>query len=69
MKVWTNNEFTGHWPVGTAAVVVADTAQQAAELLAAELAKEGLTGPVTEDQFRQLETDRPLVRVLHNGDY
>ena len=69
MKVWTNNEFTGHWPVGTAAVVVADTAQQAAELLAAELAKEGLTDPVTEDQFKQLKTDSPLVRVLHNGDY
>jgi hypothetical protein len=69
MKVWTNNKFPGHWPVGTAAVVVADTASQAAELLTAELKKVGLLEPVTEDQFEQLPTSRHCVRVLCNGDY
>ena len=24
LKVWTHNKFTGHYPVGTAAVVVAE---------------------------------------------
>lgn len=69
MKVWTNNKFHGHYPVGTAAVVVADTAGQAAEMLAAELKKVGLLAPVTEDQFEQLPTSRHGVRVLCDGDY
>ncbi len=69
MKVWTNNKFHGRYPVGTAAVVVADTAGQAAELLAAELKQTGLLVTVTEDQFEQLPTDRNSVRVLCDGNY
>lgn len=69
MNVWTNNQFSGHWPVGTAAVVVAGTALQAAELLNNELSKCGLGRPATPDQFEKLSTNAPTVRVLCDGDY
>lgn len=67
MKVWHCN-FSGHWPVGAAAVVVAESASQAAELLTEELAKEHL-GPVKAEEFMELNTDAPLAVVLCNGDY
>ena len=67
MKVWYCN-FSGHWTVGAAAVVVADSASQAAELLTEELAKE-LLGPVKAEAFMELNTAAPLAVVLCNGDY
>lgn len=69
MKVWTNTQFTGLWPVGTAAVVVADTQAEAAVLLNAELDKRGLTGDATPEQFQPLKTNRPLAVVLRDGEY
>jgi hypothetical protein len=69
VKVWTNTKFHGHWPVGTAAVVVAETAEQAADLLRPALAARGLHGPVTPDQFVLVPVDQPLAVVLLYGDY
>lgn len=69
MRVWTNTEFPGHWPVGTAAVVVADTREQAAELLNSALEKGGLGQPAKPEQFVQLPTNKPHAVVLCNGDY
>lgn len=69
MKVWTNTRFPGHYPVGTAAVVVADTAGQAAEVLNDELERVGLGRPATADQFDRLPTTRHIARVLLDGDY
>lgn len=69
MKVWTNKQFSGHWPVGTAAVVVADTAGQAAEALNDELEARGLGRTATPEQFEQLPTSRQIARVLCDGDY
>ena len=69
MKVWTNTDFEGHWPVGVAAVVVADTAMQAAELLNNELQKRGLSRSATAEQFASLPTSRPMAVVLRDGDY
>ena len=69
MKVWTNTTFSGHYPVGTAAVVVAETAEQAAQLLQTALAERGLRGPVTADQFVLLPVDQPRAVVLLDGDY
>ena len=69
MKVWTNRSFAGHYPVGTAAVVVADTAEQAAEVLNNELTARGLRRGATAAQFERLPTHRPVARVLSDGDY
>jgi len=69
MKVWLNTDFTGHYPVGTAAVVVADTAQQAAEMLNAALVEGGLTANSTPEQFTRLPTNSPRAVVLNDGNY
>lgn len=69
MKVWTNTKFQGHWPVGTAAVVVADTAEQAAELLNNALICRGLGRTAIAADFEKLPTNRPIAVVLNNGDY
>jgi len=68
MRVWTNSKFKGHWPVGAAAVVVADTREQASELLSEELKQIGL-GPALPEQFEPVDTERPGVLVLNSGDY
>jgi hypothetical protein len=69
VKVWTNNRFEGHYPVGTAAVVVADTAEQAAEVLNNQLEQIGLQRSAVAAQFEQLSTHRQTARVLCDGDY
>jgi hypothetical protein len=67
MKVWTCNDHDGHW-VGTASVIVADTEDQARELLKAELKEHGLDfhKPFT---LRRINTSRPKAFVLQDGDY
>lgn len=69
MKVWTNTEFKGHYPVGTAAAVVADTAREAAALLNAELKEHGLEASATADQFVELSTAMAHAVVLCDGNY
>lgn len=69
MKVWTNTEFTGHYPVGTAAVVVADTREQAAGLLNAALEEANLVPTATAEQFTRVVTSRPHAVVLLDGNY
>lgn len=69
MKVWTNNAFKGHYPVGTAAVVVANTAVEATELLNDALQLRGLGRPAIPDQFVQLPTAKAFVLVLCDGNY
>jgi hypothetical protein len=69
MQVWTNTEFDGYYPVGVAAVVVANTPQQAAELLNAELVKRGLTANAVPEQFTKLPTNSPHAVVLNDGNY
>lgn len=69
MKVWRHTSFTGHWAVGVAAVVVADTALQAAELLERELSQRGLSQKIKVDDFVLIPTSRPAAFVLNDGDY
>jgi hypothetical protein len=69
VKVWTCTGFDGHYPVGTAAVVVAETAEQAADELNRELRRRGLAGDVTSDGMRELETETPGALVLADGNY
>lgn len=71
MKVFHNTEFTGHWPVGTAALVVAENAATAAVLLRDELAKQGLDQEVLAAHMVELKLkdDKRQVIVLLNGNY
>lgn len=68
MKIWTNKSFAGHYPVGTAAVVVAETAQEAKEHLDLFLSYLGL-GPCEVSQFQEMPFVAGEVRILNDGNY
>ena len=68
MKVWTHNKFKGHWPVGSAAVVIADTREEAGFILNEQLDRMGL--PFCDpDQFEEVPLENGVVRILWDGDY
>ena len=73
MKIYTCKSFTGHWPVGTAAVVIAATPEGAAYKLNKELQEEhGLPGDAKpEDMVEFPSTQQPIeqVRVILDGNY
>lgn len=68
MKIWTNNKFEGHYPVGTAAVVVAQSADMAAEYLNLFLAERGLPETLP-DHFVEMPHQEGQVAILCDGDY
>ena len=68
MKLWTNNEFKGHYPVGVGAVVVAETADDAADYLSMFLNKRGLPNAKAE-QFKEMPFVDGQVTILSDGDY
>lgn len=68
MKLWTNNKFEGHWPVGTAAVVVAENAQDAVDYLNFFLCEAGLP-PATTEQMEEMPLVEGQVNILSDGDY
>ncbi|WP_068018941.1 hypothetical protein [Rhodoplanes sp. Z2-YC6860] len=67
MNIYTCVDHDGHW-VGVASVIVAETEDQARDLLVAELATHGLdqTKPFT---LRRINADAPKAFVLQDGDY
>jgi hypothetical protein len=69
MMTWTCNNFTGHYPVGTAAVVTADNVALAIQLLEAELVRQGLPQQIKPEQLIPMVTSTRKVRILCNGDY
>ena len=70
MKVYMAKGHDGHWPVGTASVVVAEDITQAMALLDAALIAQGLK-PFKDEQYTlvSLDTSTPAAYVLCNGDY
>ena len=68
MKTYTNTSFTGHWPVGTAAVVRAINAEEAAEILNAELRRTGLPGDASAGEMIPLLRKQNVI-VLNDGNY
>ena len=68
LKIWVNNEFEGFWPVGTAAVVIAETKEKASEYLNKELKEINLPG-CNPDQFKEVEFVDKNVLILNDGDY
>jgi len=68
MRVWTNTKFDGLWPVGTAAVVVSPTQEEAAVFLNEELKRLGL-GCVIEEDMEEVSLNNGNVRILCDGNY
>jgi len=68
MRIYTCNDFEGHWPVGTAAVIVAKSKRKAQHLLAAEMVKEGLKPDGTETLV-EIDTSVLGAHILNDGEY
>jgi hypothetical protein len=69
MRVFTCNEFRGHWPVGTAAVIVAHDGETAWQLLAQEIASQGLPPLRSDDKIEEIDMTTAGVRILNDGNY
>lgn len=69
MRVFTCTGFEGHWPVGTSAVVVANTVGHASLLLSDALKLQGLKQEITIEQLVELDTSVAAAIVLQNGEY
>jgi hypothetical protein len=70
LRVFTCNNFRGHWPVGTAAVVVARNKEEALSLLLAALEQDGLSNQKDiELRLDQLFLTAPQAYILNNGEY
>lgn len=71
MNVYTCT-FVGHYPVGAAAVVVAESEQKAATALIIELVRQGLGPPkntLSGLELEILDIQDPAVTILLDGDY
>ena len=69
MNVYYCKTFKGHYPVGTSAVIVAETDEDAWVMLDRELIASGLRGLTEKDELVQLNLRREYVTILNNGDY
>ena len=69
MNVYSCTAFTGHWPVPTAAVVVANTKEEAATMLEGVLAMGGLTQSVEPESMKIVDPSAPHVELLSDGQY
>ena len=68
-EVYACNQFEGHWPVGSAAVVVASSQQHAADVLNSQLRQQGLKGDATANAMALVVRDAPQAVVLCDGNY
>lgn len=69
LNVWTCNSFLGCYPVGTAAVIVADTREEAVKILETHLTHMGLRQSISENQILPVLTDEPHAIILCDGDF
>lgn len=69
MRVFYTNDFRGHWPVGTAAVIVARNLDEAYVLMTSQLIALGLAKDNSNFTIKELTTDSTQVVVLCDGNY
>lgn len=69
LKVWAHTTFKGHWPVGTGAVVIAPTREDAATYLDDALAKNGLAQEIDPAGFLEVPLKDGAWRILCDGNY
>jgi hypothetical protein len=70
-QVFTFTNFTGHYPVGTAAVVVAKSKSEAIMLMDEQLAESGLPALDEQEDVKILKVDLDVyhAEILLDGDY
>ncbi len=68
MKVFYCTSFTGHYPVGVCALVVAKDVFEARTLLTTELQRCGLVLELT-DEIQEVDTSLCGVNILSDGMY
>jgi hypothetical protein len=70
MKVYTCTEFQGHYPVGTAAVIVASSRKEAKEKLEKALFDHfGAIQVVKESDLVQISASKAAAHILLDGNY
>ena len=69
MKVYVNTNFTGSWPVGTSAVVVAETKEMAVDLLNEKLRNISLVGDAVAEETYEINLDKLEAYILNDGQY
>lgn len=69
MNVYTNNEFKGHYPVGSAAVVAADSQYEAAVFLSATLESIGLKQNIMPEHMILVDRSQINCVILNDGNY
>jgi len=69
MKVFTCTGFDGHYPVGTAAVIVDESAEAALQQLNDSLVAKGLVGDATIDMIVPVKTRTRACTILLDGNY
>lgn len=67
MKIFYNNTFSGHYPVPTAAVIIAENKQRAIKLLNGELVRHGLPADVR--SVVEISTACERAVIIQDGDY
>lgn len=71
MKVYTYTGFTGHWPMGTAAIIVAPSKAEALAQLRKALDEAGLKQKydLSEDKLVRHYTTKRSATILLDGNY
>lgn len=69
MKLWTCTEFTGHYPVGTAALVVANDEEQACRMLEDVLLANGLRQEIKPEMLKRVSMGATRAILLCDGNY
>lgn len=69
MKLFVNNNFVGFYPIGTAAIVLAESVEEAVDKLKVELEARGLNTVVTQEQFLEINMSESSAIVLRDGNY
>jgi hypothetical protein len=67
LGVFVCNQFTGHYPAGTAAVVVAKNQEHAAQVLNDQLKFQGLIGDANANMMALVMTNNEQAVILNDG--
>jgi hypothetical protein len=68
-RAYTCNSVRGFWPTGFAAVVYAENASKAADILNAHLCEMGLPDEAQSYQMELFPKKNEECRILYDGDY
>ena len=68
MRVFYTNDFRGHYPVGTSAVIVARDFDEAYVLMTSQIIAMGLGKDNSDFSIKELPTDSTRVVVLQDGE-